>query len=163
VRVPESRRHKLERFLELQPIVWAQMAAAVPEEVRGELSSVTAHQLRALVQLARRELTMHELAEAMQVMRPTATVLADRLVARGLVTRVADEHDKRVVRIVPTDHGRSLATRFRAAQRRSVASLFDRLRDEQVDALLDVMETVAGTAAHRASTVTENLTLELAR
>ncbi len=161
--MPESRRRKLERFLELQPIVWAQMAGAVPEDVRGELSSVTAHQLRALVQLEERELTMHELADAMQIMRPTATVLADRLVARGLATRVADAHDKRVVRLVPTDRGRSLAKQFRAAQRRSVASLFDRLRDAQVDALLDVMETLAGAAAHPGNTETDTFTLELAR
>lgn len=162
MRIPRSRPGKLERFLELQPVVWAQLASAVPEEVRGELSSVTTHQLRALVQLEDGGLTMRELADAMQVTAPTATVLADRLTARGLAARVADDHDKRVVRLVPTDRGRAIARQFRAARRRSAASLFSRLRDDQLDALLDVMETLAGTAPQDVSTTAEELTLELA-
>jgi len=82
VRTRGNRRRELERFLELEPVVWAEMANVVPGGVRGERSSVPVRQWRALV------------------------------AARGTVA--------------------------------PLASLSERLRADQVEALIDVMERLAG-------------------
>lgn len=137
------RRSALARYLELRPVVRSRMEAELPAELRSEASSVTIHQLRALVRLPDGGLSMRQLAEAMNVMGATASVLADRLVAQGLATRCPDPDDRRVVRLLPSDRGRELAALYRQAEQRWAESLFSRLSDRQVEAFIDVMETLA--------------------
>ncbi|MGH9063629.1 MAG: MarR family transcriptional regulator [Acidimicrobiales bacterium] len=138
-----ERESAVERYLELRPAVLARMTASVPDELRAECKSVTAHQLRALGLLTTGGLTMHELAGKLGVSGATASVLADRLVAHGLAERDDDPSDRRVVRLVPTGSGASLAARHREGQRRSVKALLERLSDGQVAAWLEIMETLA--------------------
>lgn len=138
-----ERERAIARYLALQPRIKARMEASVPEELRTEFASVTAHQLRALVALPENGLSMRHLSEAMNVMGATASVLADRLVVHGLVVREHDPADRRVVRLVPTERGTALARRYQQAQRAAAETLFDRLTDEQVEAWLDVLETLA--------------------
>ncbi len=133
----------IDRYLQLRPAIRARMEASVPDELRAEFSSVTAHQLRALALLVDGGLTMRRLASALGVMGATTSVLADRLVAQGLAVREQDPSDRRVVRLVLTDEGRRVASRYQEAQRRAARTLFDRLSDVQVAAWLDVLETLA--------------------
>jgi DNA-binding MarR family transcriptional regulator len=133
----------VERFLELRPAVVARMQASIPAELRAELKPITLHQLQALSTLPAEGMTMHELASSLKISGATASALADRLVAQDLVRRATDPTDRRVVRLVPTAKGRSLARRHREAQRRAVAGLLNLLSDEQVAAWLDIMETLA--------------------
>ncbi|SRR5579875_1567631 len=137
----------VERFLELRPTVVARMQASVPDELQAELKPITLHQLQALSSLPAEGMTMHELASSLKVSGATASSLADRLVAQGLVRRTTDPTDRRVVRLVPSPKGRSLARRHREAQRRAVAGLLDLLSDDQVAAWLDIMETLAAAGA----------------
>lgn len=133
------------RYLELRPLIKARMEEAVPADLREEFADVTPHQLRALGALPRDGLTMRQVAAAMGVMGATASVLADRLEAHDLARREHDRDDRRVVRLVPTERGWSLARRAEAAHREAAQVLFDRLSDRQVDAWLDVLETLAAT------------------
>lgn len=133
----------IERLVDLRPAVRARMTASVPPELRAEWKSVTAHQLRALGLLPAGGLTMHQLAAQIGVSPATASVLADRLVGQGLAERVDDPSDRRVVRLVATGTGSSLAARHREAQRRAFGILLDRLSDEQVVAWLEIMEVLA--------------------
>lgn len=133
----------IERYLQLRPAIRARMEASVPADLQEEFTTVTAHQLRALVVLGAEGQTMRQLAAAMGVMGATASVLADRLVGQGLADRCADPRDRRVVRLVPTERGRLLSERYLAAERRTAETLFARLTDRQVTAWLDVLETLA--------------------
>lgn len=115
----------------------------MPEELRSQFSAVTAHQLRALALLRDGGLSMRQLAAALGVVGATTSVLADRLVAQGLAVREHDPDDRRVVRLVLTEPGRRVASKYLEAQRRAARALFDRLSEGQIDAWLDVLETLA--------------------
>jgi DNA-binding MarR family transcriptional regulator len=138
-----DRADAVDRYLQLRPLIRARMEATVPDELRAEFADVTPHQMRALLALGGDGVTMGALAEAMGVSKATASVLGDRLVALELADRCPDPADRRRVRLVPTARGRSLALRGLEVQRRAAATLFARLSDPQVEAWLDVLETLA--------------------
>jgi DNA-binding MarR family transcriptional regulator len=88
--------------------------------------------------------TNRQLAEAAGISAPTATRMADLLVARGLVSRVDDPADRRAVLISLTRQGRAkvsakndqyrevrerLATALEPEERRSAAELLHRLAE----------------------------------
>jgi len=131
------------RYLELRPVIRARLEATVPHELRAECGAVTPHQLRALSLLGSDGLPMRRLAEELGVMGATASVLADRLVAHGLAQRRHDPVDRRVTRLVPTETGMALASRYAEAQRRAADALFDVLSEPQVESLIEIMETLA--------------------
>ena len=66
---------------------------------------------RALRRLARGSLTMRELAAAMGIDPPNATVLVDDLEAQGLVRRRPHPTDRRAKVVEPTRKGRAAARR----------------------------------------------------
>jgi DNA-binding MarR family transcriptional regulator len=66
---------------------------------------------RALRRLARRSLSMGELAAALGIHRPNATVLVDDLEAQGLVRRRPHPTDRRAKVVEATRKGRTLARR----------------------------------------------------
>lgn len=150
-RLPARRSRLVERFMELRPALVAIMQAAVPEELRTELGAITGHQLQALARLPRGGLTMHELAQALEISGASACALADRLVSRGLVVRETDTADRRVVRLVRTELGDHLAGRYAESKHRQVAALFGRLSDEQAEEFVKVIELLAADLAGEAT------------
>ncbi len=71
-------------------------------------------QLKALVTLtARREMTVSEIAEALGVGKPAASILVDRLTHLDYVTRREDPDDRRRTVVTPTERGEELVTRLR--------------------------------------------------
>ena len=66
---------------------------------------------RALRRVARRPLTMRELADALGTDPPNATVLVDDLEAQGIVRRTPHPTDRRAKLVEPTPKGRQLARR----------------------------------------------------
>jgi MarR family transcriptional regulator, organic hydroperoxide resistance regulator len=53
-------------------------------------------------------LTTGELARRIGVEQPTITRMSQRMETAGLITRVRDEHDRRVIRIALTEQGQAL-------------------------------------------------------
>ena len=90
-----------------------------------ELSSPQVHALLALGHEG--PLTMGELARRAAVTEKTATGLVDRLERDGLVQRLRDEADRRVVRVRPTPHGTRLARRLDAEMLEKLTWLMGRL------------------------------------
>jgi DNA-binding MarR family transcriptional regulator len=131
------------RFLELRPTVMAKMQASIPAELHAELESVTARQLYVLTQLPPEGLAMRQFAVSLGITAAAASVLADRLTAQGLAERRTDPGDRRLVRLAPSPQGRAAAERYLEAQRRALSDLLARLSDEQAEAWLDIMETLA--------------------
>ncbi len=74
------------------------------------------------------QLTMNDLANAMNVTPPTVTGIVKRMVAQGTVNRVPDPEDGRTFRVELTDAGRERM----AAHRMSHVAKLERLLD-QVD------------------------------
>jgi DNA-binding MarR family transcriptional regulator len=138
----QRREQALERYFELRPLVLAELRGSFPADLRAKYETITLHQLQALMQLPEDGCTMYQLAGALKVTGPTASALADRLVAQGLVERDRDPADRRVVRLVPSSEGRTLAGEHREVLRNSIVALLERLCDTQLYALLDAMETL---------------------
>jgi DNA-binding MarR family transcriptional regulator len=61
------------------------------------------------------QLTMNDLAEAMHVAPPTVTGIVKRGVAQGIVVRIPDPEDGRLVHVALTDAGRDQMEAHRAA------------------------------------------------
>jgi DNA-binding MarR family transcriptional regulator len=87
-------------------------------------------------------LTLGELAAAEQVKPPTMTRLVRALEARRLVSREADEHDGRVVRLRATSKGRALMAEGRARRVHTLAEGLRTLDSSELDALSDAVETL---------------------
>jgi DNA-binding MarR family transcriptional regulator len=104
----------LQQFLGLQPQLRARMRSALPpearERLRAHMEELTAAQFEVLMLLRRHPdgITMGELAAAHSSTPGTATPLVERLVRMGMVERLRDSDDRRVVRVRLSDpaHGR---------------------------------------------------------
>jgi len=117
-----------------------------------ERALTTAHRLRliefdALARLAeaeRERLRNRELASVIGRSQPAVTRLCDRLVARGLVTRLSSKIDRRDTFVVLTDAGRDALdaadATFSAAFGAAFAEPLDAL---QVEALIDACASLA--------------------
>lgn len=81
-------------------------------------------------------LPMRALAESLDVSQASATGIVDRMEQRGLVERLRDDADRRVVRVALTDEGRRLIAGLAAERRDHLARILDRLTDAELDGLL---------------------------
>lgn len=122
--------------------------ATIPEAVHAQLGSATAHQLEALhALLLTRErgdagVTMNDLARLQGCALSTASALADRLLREGLVERVSDASDRRVVRLVPTSKGEASCEEFRMVKRGVTLETLRALSVEDMETLVALLRKV---------------------
>lgn len=79
---------------------------------------------------------MRAIAESLDVTQASATGIVDRMEQRGLVERVRDEHDRRVVNVVPTEEGRRLIAGLASERRDHLLMLLDDLTTDELAAFL---------------------------
>ncbi|HEX7303818.1 MarR family winged helix-turn-helix transcriptional regulator [Lentzea sp.] len=77
-----------------------------------------------------------ELGDRLGIRSASATVLVDRLVGAGHLTRAPDPRDRRRVVLGATDHARDEVRRALTPLLHDVAAITDRLDDEQVATVL---------------------------
>ena len=93
--------------------------------------------------MTREPLSMGELSTRMSCDPSSATGIVDRLERKGLVTRAADENDRRAKRVQLTPEGRRLLRRIERtvmASRPSIAALTDAERRDLRDLLTKAMK-----------------------
>lgn len=83
------------------------------------------------------ELTPTELYRSLLVSSGAMTNRLDRLVARGLVRRSPDEHDRRRIRVALTDEGRRLVEEAMDEHTRDLAELLSFLDPDERDRLVE--------------------------
>ncbi len=89
-------------------------------------------QLKALLLISEeKEIRMRELARRLGGSFSNATVLVDRLVERGLVERLAEPQDRRVVLVHTTEEGQSLIEQLITSWRTISAPLLENLTSEE--------------------------------
>ena len=95
--------------------VWLLMSDLVLDNGRrrevSEALGMTFGRARAIRRVARRPMSMSELADLLGIDRPNATVLVDDLEAQGLVRRRPHPTDRRAKLVEATRKGRALARR----------------------------------------------------
>jgi DNA-binding MarR family transcriptional regulator len=128
---PDLRHELLDEFTSFAP---ARQMHAMRHWPAGRLSIVHLNVL--IVLNAEGPLTMRGLAEALDVSQASATGIVDRMEQRGLVTRERDAEDRRVIRVLPSDTGRSLIDGVAEQRRDHLARMIDGLKDDEVSGFL---------------------------
>ena len=102
---------------------------------------LTIGQLRILFRLYYHDsLTMGQVADMLSVSSPTATGTVNRLVARGLLERVPDASDRRLVRIRLSQQGLERVVALRCAGEERAQAVLAQLAPSQRDALYESLE-----------------------
>jgi DNA-binding MarR family transcriptional regulator len=141
-----SRAELIDQFFELQPRMRRWMTRAIPADIHAEMGAITVQQMHALHTIARRgAVTMGELAGCLDAASlSSATQMSDRLVKLGLVQRMSDPGDRRLVRVALSPRGTELLTRREAAWREGVSRLLEGLTDDECATLVRLLERAAG-------------------
>lgn len=132
---------------------------AIPEALEAELGTVTPHQLEALhILLQTREggsggLTMNELARLQGCALSSASALVDRLLREGLVDRVSDASDRRVVRVVPTAKGDAFCAQFAELKRGVALQMLCHLSAGEIEMLVALLQKATSGTPRAASEV----------
>ncbi len=114
-------------------------------QVRRDAASV-AH-LQVLVRLrSDGPLRVSRLAHCLDVSPASATGMVDRMVERGLVERVRDEADRRVVLVRLAPPGRALLEKIGSRGRAGLARVLERLDEDELVALKTGLAAFVGAA-----------------
>ena len=133
-----------QRMIELLP----QLMRGVTRHESNALSrgTITLPQLWAMECVSRRDgCSMHELAATLNISRPAATGLVDRLVAHVLARLAGDGKYRRLVRVTITAKGRRIVRDIWTQKRRAIAHVFGRLSAQDRADYLRILERVVET------------------
>jgi DNA-binding MarR family transcriptional regulator len=97
---------------------------------------LTFAQARALFMLAaRKELTVSQLAKLLDVGKPTASILVQQLVERGLITRTEGVSDRRQTILKLSPKGEEIGAGRRTEREKQWQRWLSRLSDDELNAL----------------------------
>ena len=97
---------------------------------------LTFAQARALIIIAaRKELTVSQLAKLLGVGNPTASILIQHLVERGLVTRTEHTGDRRQTVVRLSEQGQEISSGRRQEREKQWQGWLNHLGDDELDAL----------------------------
>lgn len=107
-------------------------------------------QLKALLLISEEDsIRMRELARKLGGSFSNATVLVDRLVERGLVERMMEPQDRRVVLVRATEEGGLLIEQLVTSWRTLTHALLERLSPEDLETVRKALSILIGTARSR--------------
>jgi DNA-binding MarR family transcriptional regulator len=79
---------------------------------------------------------MRRLSEALDVSQASATGIVDRMEQRGLVERLRDDADRRIVRVALADGGRETLGVMATERRERLHQIIDQLTDAELEGFL---------------------------
>jgi DNA-binding MarR family transcriptional regulator len=148
---PQSRPGSPEEAPEhLRLRLWVRLLRAarpIEAELRRRLArefGVTLPKFDVMAALARREagMTMTEVSRLLMVSNGNVTGLVDRLVAEGLVMRIANEKDRRATFVRLTNKGLRLFETMAAAHERWVNEILASFSDERSEAMVGLLDAL---------------------
>lgn len=89
-------------------------------------------------------LRMSSIGSHMGISKPYMTALVDSLIRDGLVERVPDPDDRRVVKVMITDAGRDEMRDFMKGARQAVIKNLSALDDEDISTLHQMVQDIRG-------------------
>ncbi len=96
---------------------------------------------------------MNELARLQGCALSSASALVDRLLREGLVDRVSDATDRRVVRVVPTAKGDAFCTQFAEVKRGVALQMVRQLSGGEMEMLIALLRKATSGASGAGSEV----------
>ncbi len=99
---------------------------------------------------ARGPLPVSQLADRLQITPSAVTSIVDRMADIGLLGRIRDQDDRRVVWIEATEEGRALAIELEGVKRQMLGTYLDCLTTCEMASLADILERILdeGEIAH---------------
>jgi Transcriptional regulators len=141
-----SLQRAVDGILESLPPVWDRIRANLRAAGTGEFG-ITIEQFRVLRQLRKGAGSVSELAERRQVSRAAVSQAVDVLVAKGLVTRLADASDRRCVRLELTDRARAALDANYETNRAWMKERMSGLSREELDCVRRAMDILKDSIA----------------
>ena len=83
-----------------------------------------------------------EIGKRMDISKPYMTTLIDRLIEEGLVERIPDKNDRRVVSVMATKAGKDFFRKFRNKARESIKKNLSNLSSEDISSFHDSIENI---------------------
>ncbi|MBI4317330.1 MAG: MarR family transcriptional regulator [Chloroflexi bacterium] len=114
------------------------------DSVCAAQQDVTAAQGRTLLALPPDvQVRMNELSDTLGLATSTTTRMVDQLVGKGLVLRLQDERDRRVVRVILTEQGRQVRRALEQARQDFFQLVLDEIKRTERWSILYALEKVA--------------------
>jgi DNA-binding MarR family transcriptional regulator len=125
------------------------MALTKPQDSEWLSLDLGIGQLKAIMVLARHgRLTVGGLASALGVSEPSASLLVDKLVNRGLAVRENDPADRRRTLVFTSDQGNLLVERLRRSRRDQLAAWLGLMGERDLRALAQGLDAFAAAIEH---------------
>lgn len=130
----------------LQTLGFRQMPFNENDEEDKLCTEMTISQVRALTIFANEKdpLKMSDASKRMNVCMPTATQVIDKLVNIGLLERIKDENDRRLVLISINEKGKRIFGKTLDRRKESFKWWFSKISQEEQQKLLDTIENLIG-------------------
>ena len=90
---------------------------------------------------------MSEIGKHMGISKPYMTILVNKLIDEGLVERVPDTQDRRVVNVTITDSGRDAIREFMSDAKETVVRNLSSLDSSDISSLHEAMKTIRSVAS----------------
>jgi DNA-binding MarR family transcriptional regulator len=143
----------LRRLAEIQSPLRARFRATLSDcdqaQFNDAVHAITLGQMEAMMLLheAAESLTMGELAEALGMTPSSASQLVERLARLGLVERLREEGDRRVVRVVVTTGARRKFDAMVRVRLRALGQLTAALSDTELRTLVELLQKLGSPIA----------------
>ncbi len=85
---------------------------------------------------------LSDLAKTFAISLPTATSLTNKLVEMGLIKRVKDEKDRRVIHFVLTKRGIDLLKKADKNRKKTICLILDKLTSEEKSQFLKILNKI---------------------
>ena len=138
----DDRRRVVLEVMKLLPELGKAISKSMPIQARRE--GVSTAQVKAMVHLFEYgPLTMGELAEGLSITTPSATGLINPLADMGFVVRERDEEDRRVVRVLLSEHAEQLSHEILDQRIAEVAAALEGMSVEAQGCFLEGLRRLA--------------------
>lgn len=86
--------------------------------------------------------SVRAIAEALEITMPSVTVATNKLVQKGLLTKIPDSNDKRVVRVVLTPLGRKFNMAHEYFHVRMIRAILSQLKEEDKPTFMNAIRNL---------------------
>jgi DNA-binding MarR family transcriptional regulator len=137
----------IEAGVQLLPVIAKTLYSSIAG--LGNAFGLTPAQVKVLLQLGtRHQMTVGEIASALDCSMPAASELVDRLVDAGHLVRASDPADRRRVLIAATPASQKISAHLRALREAQVRYALDQLEPEERPTFVKSLEALVAGLAH---------------
>jgi len=127
----------VENLFHILPVVHKKLLRMDIGDATGHLTRL---HLAVMGIVARKNLPISEIARALVMSKSQMTHLVDQLVSLGIVIRLPDSRDRRMINIALTDHGETMLKKCRELVRQNVSNKLSCLSPAELAELSSTLE-----------------------